>query len=73
MAERQIPIASSSNIQGVAYNDDTQVLTVQFKSGGTYTYDGVSSEKADGFSSAESAGKYLHQNLKGQHIATKIG
>ena len=73
MAFRDIPIATSTNIKSVQHDADTQQLVVSFFSGGTYSYEGVSAEKADGFSTADSAGKYLHANVKGQHLHSKIG
>jgi hypothetical protein len=73
MAFRDIPIVLSSNIKAVLHDADTQELIVHFNNGGSYSYQGVSVEKADGFTQADSAGKYLHNNIKGQHVHTKIG
>ena len=74
MAERQISIAESSNIDSVYHDDETLTLRVVFKgSSGVYTYDQVPIDKADGFASAPSAGKYLNAMVKGQHLHTKIG
>lgn len=73
MALVDIPIAESSNIKSIQYDVDAQTLVVAFKAGGVYQYDGVSQDKADGFASADSAGKYLHTFIKGAHQHTKIG
>lgn len=73
MALQAVDFKPSSNIQQIDYDPEAQELVVAFKSGGTYRYDGVSQNMADGFANAESAGKYLHTFVKGQHVATKIG
>lgn len=72
MAEREIPIRDSSRIKQVIHDEETQVLTVHFKKGGSYTYAGVDTDKALGFASAESPGRYLDANILGQHVHTKV-
>lgn len=57
----------SSTIASCDYDGRKNELTVEFKSGGTYTYLGVSQKLADGLIGAESAGKYLAQNIKNSH------
>lgn len=56
----------SSNLDSCAYDDETSELDVTFKSGGTWTYTGISPEEYAGLLSAPSAGKYFHQNIKGK-------
>lgn len=73
MAEREIPIRESTNLRSVVYDDDTQTLTVQFRNGGSYQYHGVSADTAEGFSTADSAGSYLHSYVKNLHEFNKIG
>ena len=74
MAKQEIPISESSNLKSpVFYDPDTQELTISFRSGGTYTYQGVDQNKADGFASAQSPGKYFYGFIKNQHTHTKIG
>ena len=73
MAERQIPIGASSNVQAVHYDDSTQTLRVNFLDGSQYTYHEVPSNVADGFSTAQSPGKYVFQALRGQYLHKKIG
>ncbi len=65
MAELKFTPLKSSNIESYHYDEDTQTLTVRFKSGGQYAYGGVARDHADGLSQAESAGKYFHQHIKG--------
>jgi hypothetical protein len=73
MAYVEIPTAQSANIQRVEYDADSQTLRVEFKgSSGVYEYDGVSQDVAGGFERAESAGKYLHNFIKGQYTHRKV-
>jgi hypothetical protein len=72
MAERVLNLKQSSNIKGAVYSADDQTLTVQFHNGGTYSYSGFDADKADAFERADSPGNFLHTQIKGQHVHTKI-
>jgi hypothetical protein len=54
----------SSNIQAIGYDPDAKVLSVQFKIGGTYHYEGVPQEVYDGLDKAESVGKHFATVIK---------
>lgn len=54
----------SSNIESAGYDPATRTLTVKFKNGGTYHYDGCTQDHYDGLCSAESPGKYLHKHIR---------
>ncbi len=54
----------SSNIEACHFDPETKVLTIKFKSGGTYHYSGCEQHHFDGLCSAESAGKWFHKNIK---------
>ena len=72
MAFVEIPIPASSNVKSVHFDADTQTLRVTFQSGGVYDYAGVDENKANGFSTAESAGRYLDSNIKRQHTYSRL-
>lgn len=72
MAFTEIPIPASSNVKSVHFDADTQTLRVTFQSGGVYDYAGVDENKANGFSTAESAGRYLQTYVKGQHPFNRL-
>jgi hypothetical protein len=73
MAVRDIEFPTSSNIQAIAYDDDTQDLTITFKPGDrTYVYRGVTGNEADGFTTASSAGEYLNRVIKRSYIGERI-
>lgn len=73
MPTRDIPIMPSSNIKAVRYSDEDQTMEIDFNDGGTYKYHSVDSSVADGFSQADSTGKYFHNFVKNQHQYSKIG
>lgn len=50
----------STSIEHVWYNVNTERLTIKFRHGGTYSYDGVSEELFDEFKDAESLGSFFH-------------
>lgn len=54
----------SSNIEAAGYDPATRTLTVKFKNGGTYHYEGCTKDHYEGLCSAESAGGYLHKHIK---------
>lgn len=61
---KKLNIPESSNIAAVRYDEDAQRLEVDFKNGGaTYEYYKVPKDVAEGFETAESAGKYFHANI----------
>ncbi len=60
----------SSNIDSIGFEDNT--LEVKFKSGATYEYLGVPEEVYVEMMNAESKGRYLAQNIKGNYIYNRI-
>lgn len=59
------PLASSS-VTAYGYDEATGTLAVQYKSGHTYRYEGISPDQAAGFATAKSAGRYAHELLRGR-------
>jgi len=72
MAVRDIEFPTSSNIQAIAYDPDSQELTITFFGDRTYRYDGVSENEADGFTTASSAGEYLNRVIKSSYRGERI-
>ena len=54
----------SSNIKSVGYDEVTKTLEIEFKGSGVYQYKGVPKEIYEGFSKAESIGKYFYAKVK---------
>ena len=57
----------SSNVERVAYHDDSRTLCVKFKNGGIYTYLGVGELEYQELIGAESVGRYLNSAIKGMY------
>ena len=63
---------SSSNVNSIGYDADTQTLEVEFKNGAIYHYFGVPEYEHDGLMSADSKGKYLHSHIKNRYPLSKL-
>ncbi len=63
---------TSSNIQSIGYDENTQTLEVEFKNGGTYQYFDVPKHEFDALMSASSHGQYLAANIKGKYRYSKV-
>jgi hypothetical protein len=57
------PVASSM-IASVGYDEECEVLEVEFASGAVYRYLGVSEEVFDRFLAARSKGTYFNRHIK---------
>ncbi|MDR3611401.1 MAG: KTSC domain-containing protein [Ignavibacteriaceae bacterium] len=64
---------SSSNVEALGYDDNTQTLRVWFLNGSIYDYRGVGKMEFEGLLNAPSIGSYLHKNIKGQYSYEKVG
>lgn len=62
----------SSNVAGVAYDDNSRELQVSFKNGSTYQYDDVPPSVGNSFPYLQSKGKGVWQILRGQYSYEKI-
>jgi len=67
----RIPV-SSSNIQAIGYDADSQTLEVEFKKGPAYQYTGVPQSEYDAMMAADSKGTFLNTNIKGRYPFTKL-
>lgn len=64
---------SSSNIEAIGYDEDTETLRIWFLNGSIYDYSGVKLMEFEGLKNAPSLGSYMHQNIRGQYPYEKIG
>ncbi|MBU2599502.1 KTSC domain-containing protein [bacterium] len=69
---KMIPVVSS-NIEGIGYSEDTQILRVEFLSGAIYEYKNVPIMEFEQLKNASSAGSYLHRNIKNNYPYEKVG
>lgn len=61
-----IPV-SSNNVQAIGYDENNQVLYVQFNNNSLYCYQGVPIAEFVGLQNASSKGTYLDANIKGPY------
>lgn len=67
----RIPV-SSSNITSIGYDQKTQTLEVEFLKGSVYQYFDVPQAVYEEFISAESKGKYLAHQIKGNYRYARV-
>ncbi|MDD2537618.1 MAG: KTSC domain-containing protein [Candidatus Absconditabacteria bacterium] len=63
---------SSSNINSIGYDEETQILEIEFNHGGIYQYFGVSESEYNGIMNAGSIGTYFHDNIKDKYNYSKV-
>lgn len=63
---------SSSNIYAIGYDEENQIVHVQFLNNTEYVYKGVPKHEFDGLVNAPSVGSYLHQNYKNVYPYERI-
>lgn len=63
----------SSQVSGYGYDEASKTLAVKFKGGGTYHYANVPPDLFEQMGKAESVGRFIHQNIKGQFDHAKVG
>ena len=63
---------TSTTVAKIGYDNANSTLEVAFHNGGTYQYMDVPEHIWEAFKSAESQGKFLSQNIKGQYRYSKV-
>lgn len=58
-----VPV-QSSNIEAIGHDPETSTMEVKFRSGGSYTYPGVTEAEHAAFLAAPSLGSHFHQHFK---------
>ncbi|WP_149088096.1 KTSC domain-containing protein [Pseudomonas prosekii] len=63
---------SSSNVESVGYDEDSETLEVEFKNGTLYQYFDVPQSAFNGLVNADSVGVYLAENIKGVYRYSRV-
>jgi len=63
---------SSSNVAQIGYNEDEQLVYVEFLNGNIYMYKGVPQHEYDNLLTSSSVGSYLHRNFKNVYPYERI-
>lgn len=64
-------LVSSSAISSVGYDPKERVLELEFSSGGVYEYYEVPPEVYESLMSAESKGRFISEQIRGQYPSTR--
>jgi len=64
---------TSSNIDAIGYDVDSETLRIWYQNGSIYDYYGVGSLEFEALRDSPSVGSYLHRNIKGQYSYEKVG
>lgn len=70
MAIKLEPV-KSSNIDAIGHDSVNDELHIQFKTGGTFVYPGVSAEKHAALIGADSVGKHFRNSIMPYHKGCK--
>lgn len=68
---QRIPV-SSTDLRSVGYAPESNVLEIEFNSGGIYQYSRVPASVYQGLMSAASHGKYFHAHVKNAYSFQRI-
>jgi hypothetical protein len=68
----QITPVTSSNIDVVSYDHDTQTMHVQFKSGKIYEYAGVTPEQHQALIDADSVGSHFAKHIRPNYTGVPV-
>lgn len=63
---------SSSNVESVGYDEDSQTLEIEFKNGTLYQYFDVPQNIFNSLVGADSVGIYLAENIKGSYRYSRV-
>ena len=65
-------IVKSSNLKSIGYDQSSNILEIEFLSGGVYQYFNVPSQIYLGLMNATSKGNYFHTNIKEKYKYNRI-
>jgi len=63
---------SSTNVLSVGYDEGAQILEVEFKNGGVYSYKGVPKSMHQKFMAAPSKGRFFDASIRDKYPTTKL-
>lgn len=62
----------SSNIVSIGYDENTQILEIEFKQGAIYRYSGVPAHIFQNLMEASSHGTYFHAFIRNRFVTIKV-
>ena len=67
-----MPMLRSSNLESYEYDAEEETLTITFKSGQSYQYDGVPQSVVERLASAASPGKFFYAAIRDSYSFTEV-
>lgn len=65
-------LVSSRDIRAIGYTTESEILEIEFHSGGIYRYASVPEKVYWGLMQADSKGSYFHKEIKERYVTTRI-
>ena len=62
----------SSNLASVGYNEENEILEIEFNHGGIYQYSDVPRKEYVSLMNADSLGSYFHHNIRDVYDYNKL-
>ncbi len=62
----------SSNIQAIGFDPATKEMHVQFSSGHTYSYHGISEDQHKALINSDSIGGHFGKHIRPKHVGKKL-
>jgi len=62
----------SSNLASVGYDEESQILEIEFNHGGVYQYYDVPKEEYQSLMNADSLGSYFYHNIRNDYEYAKL-
>ena len=72
MAEPEMQMVDSSNVEAVGYDADNGAIYVRFLGGDTYVYSGADQGTFEELLSADSVGSYFNRVIKPNYECSKL-
>ena len=72
MAEIEMVGVASSNLAAVGYDEASETMRVEFRSGAAWDYEGVSRETYEGVLNAASPGKAFIANVRDAYSGRRV-
>lgn len=63
---------SSSMARAVGYDDESQLLQIEFNSGSVYQYEGVNPQTWESLQTTDSTGRFFNSEIKGNYQCRRV-
>ena len=62
----------SSNLASIGYDEENEILEIEFNHGGIYQYSDVPKDEYESLMNADSLGSYFYHNIRGEYDYVKL-